>query len=269
MCPVACQSIAALLIQRMAQDRFLNPPLPDIIQQWQYYLRVLAPAPGAVILDIGCHSGDAERLLLRDYPQIAKVIGIDLKQKSVDAALAQWTQDGQPAAIEFQLADARQLPFPDGHFDRVVCAETLEYIDDPRLALREMRRVLRPGGAALLIHTDFDTQVFNAADKALCRRLVTAFSDSGPNGQMGRALYGLCAASGFAQVEPAVYTLVNTEWRPDRYAYRLAHMMIEWLRLEQRATDDELARWLADLEAQAARGQFYFSINRYLCVCRK
>jgi len=132
-----------------------------------------------------------------------------------------------------------------------------------------MRRVLRPGGLALLIHTDFDTQVFNASDKDLCRRLITAFSDSGPNGQMGRALYPLCAAAGFAHVQPEVYTLVNTEWRPDRYAYRLAHMLIDWLRLERRATDADLDRWLADLEAQAARGAFYFSINRYLCVCRK
>jgi len=62
----------------MAQDHFLDPPLPDIIDQWRYYLRVLAPAAQHRILDVGCHNGDAERLLLRDYPQIAKVTGIDL-----------------------------------------------------------------------------------------------------------------------------------------------------------------------------------------------
>jgi ubiquinone/menaquinone biosynthesis C-methylase UbiE len=241
----------------MAQDHFLDPPMADIIEHWRYYLRALAPAADHRILDVGCHNGDAERLLLREYPHIAKVIGIDLKPKKLAEALANWERDG------------RQLPFPDGHFDRVLCAETLEYIDDPALALREMRRVLRPGGLALLIHTDYDTQVFNAGDKDLCRRLVAAFSDSGPNGQMGRALYPLCAAAGFAQVQPDVYPLVNTEWRPDRYAYRVAHMMVDWLRLEHSATDADLARWLADLEDQAGRGAFYYSINRYLCVCRK
>ena len=253
----------------MAQDHFLDPPLPDIIEQWRYYLRALAPAANHRILDVGCHNGDAERLLLRDYPHIAKVIGIDLKPTKLDEARATWERDGRPAAIEYQVADARQLPFPDSHFDRVLCAETLEYIGDPALALREMRRVLCPGGLALLVHTDYDTQAFNAGDKDLCRRLVAAFSDSGPNGQMGRALYPLCAAAGFTHVQPEVYTLVNTEWRPDRYAYRVAHMMVDWLRLTQRATDADLARWLADLEAQAARGAFYYSINRYLCVCRK
>jgi hypothetical protein len=61
-------------------------------------------------------------------------------------------------------------------------------------------------------------------------------------------------------VQPAVYTLVNTEWRPDRYAYRMAHMMVEWLRLEKRASDDELTRWLGDLEAQAARSCLFISL---------
>ena len=50
----------------MAQERFLDPPLPDIIAQWQYYFRALQPQPGHLVLDIGCHSGDAERLLLRE-----------------------------------------------------------------------------------------------------------------------------------------------------------------------------------------------------------
>ena len=253
----------------MAQERFLDPPLRDIITQWRYYFQALQPLPGNVILDLGCHSGDAERLLVREYPDISKVIGVDVKQKSLNEALAKWEHDGRPTAIEYRIADARQLPFPDAHFDRLFCAETLEYIDDAPQALREMRRVLRPGGLALLIHSDFDTQVFSASDTALCRKLVLAFSDSGPNGQMGRALFGLCSAAGFAHVQPDVYTLVNTEWRPDRYAYRIAHMMAEWLRLEKHASDDEINRWLADLAAQAATNNFFYSINRYLCVCQK
>ena len=70
-------------------------------------------------------------------------------------------------------------------------------------------------------------------------------------------------------MQPDVYPLITTEWRPDRYAYRIAHMMAEWLRLEQRASEDELQTWLADLEAQAAQNRFVYSINRYLCVCQK
>jgi arsenite methyltransferase len=253
----------------MAQDSFLNPPLPDIIAQWRDYFRALQLQPGQRVLDIGCQKGDADRLLLREFPTPGKVVALDLKHKSLAEALARWRQDGAPGPLEYHQADAHHLPYPDASFDRLICAETLEYLIDPPRALSEMRRVLRPGGLALLTHTDYDTQVFNATDKALCRKLVLVFSDMGPNGQMGRQLYALCSAAGFASVAPEVYPLTNTDWQPDRYGYRAAHMLVEWLCLEQRASPDECDRWLADLSAQAARGAYFYSVNRYVCVCQK
>lgn len=45
---------------------------------------------------------------------------------------------------------AEALPFPDATFDTLVCLDTLEHVDDDRLAMREMRRVLKPGGVAIL-----------------------------------------------------------------------------------------------------------------------
>jgi precorrin-6B methylase 2 len=61
----------------MAQEEFLNDPMPDVIDQWRFYLSVLNPQAGDLILDVGCNTGDAERLLLREYPQIGKVIGVE------------------------------------------------------------------------------------------------------------------------------------------------------------------------------------------------
>jgi hypothetical protein len=66
-----------------------------------------------------------------------------------------------------------------------------------------------------------------------------------------------------------VYTLVNTDWLPNLYGYKAAHMMVEWLRNKKRVGEAELTRWLSDLEAQSARGSYFYSINRYICVCVK
>ena len=184
-------------------------------------------------------------------------------------AMARWQSDGSPPQIEFRLADARALPFPENSVDRILCAETLEWIDDPMKLLREIKRVLKPNGIALIIHTDFDSQIFNTADKKRCRTIVDLFSDAGPNGQIGRELYGLCRHSGFDTVEPLIYPLINTSWNPDLYGYRVAHMMVDWLTKKARLPVDDLQGWLADLEQQHQHNLYFYSVNRYLCRCLK
>jgi ubiquinone/menaquinone biosynthesis C-methylase UbiE len=253
----------------MAQELFLDDPMPDVIEQWRFYLSILCPSTGDTILDVGCNTGDAERLLVREYPLAGKVVGVEIRSQGIRRALETWRRDGRPPQIEFRLADGQRLPFPDSAFDRALCVETLEYVKSPVQALQEIRRVLRSEGTAVVVHTDFDTQVFTAADKALSRKIVAAFSDAGPNGQMGRELYGLCRKAGFRTVEPLTYVLVNTEWRPTLYAYKMAHMMADWLRGGSLVSDDEIEQWLVDIEAQASEGNFFYSVNRNVCRCVK
>ena len=253
----------------MAQEEFLDIPMPDIIEQWRFYFSALSPNPGDEIIDVGCGTGDAERLLVRDYPKIARVVGIEKNRTRYEHAVARCQDDGVPDQIEFRLADGQDLPFDDCSFDKALCVETLEWIKDPLRVLQEIRRVLKPGGVAVIVHSDFDTQVFNTRDKELCRRIIHSFTDSGPNGQMGRKLYGLCKSAGFSSVHTFVYTLINTEWSPNLYAYRVAHMIVEWLTKKSLMPKNELKRWMADLETQHSRGVFFYSINRYICRCLK
>jgi ubiquinone/menaquinone biosynthesis C-methylase UbiE len=253
----------------MAQEEFLDNPMPDIIAQWRHYFSILDPQPGDIILDVGCNSGDAERLLLLEYPGIRKIFGIENNKARHQHGLEKWKKDGSPAQIKLMLADARELPFPEGYFDRVFCVETLEWLSPPLQGLREIKRVLKPGGTALIVHSDFDTQVFNSSDKLLTRKIVQAFSDTGPNGQIGRELPGLCREAGFKDIHISVYTLIHTEWKADLYAYQAAHMMADWPISSQLVSTKEKEEWLADLETQYSKGKFFYSINRDICVYKK
>jgi ubiquinone/menaquinone biosynthesis C-methylase UbiE len=253
----------------MAQEEFLDDPMPDVIEQWRYYFSVLAPTDGDRILDVGCNTAEAERLLLTDYPKIGKVIGLEKDLLRYEYALSKLQNDGDPAQIELILGDGLDLPFPDGHFDRAFCVDVLEWTKEPAKALEEIHRVLKPRGTAVIVHSDFDTQVFSCDDKELCRRIVHAFTDSGPNGQLGRELYRLCSLAGFHSVRPMIYPLINTGWLPNLYGYKAAHMMVEWLRKTMGIAETDLARWLSDIEAQCDRDSFFYSINRNICVCVK
>lgn len=247
---------------------FLNPEMPDILAQWQHYLGLLDVPDNARVLDVGCGSGDPLRLLARTAPTAREFIGLDrrfLERFAENHAIAQ-AEDNR---IRFQEGNAQALPFADNRFDCVLCADVLEWVPDPSLALKEMRRVLKPAGVALIIHSDFDSQVYATSDRERNRRIVHAFSDAGPNGQMGRELFGLCNAAGFAAVEPSVYVLVNSEYRPDLYGYKSAQMMTEWLVEKQGFPPTELQSWLHELEQHNGSNSFFYSINRNICRCIK
>lgn len=103
----------------------------------------LAGTPG-VIVDLGCSTGYLLEDLRRTYPS-ATLYGLDLIAAGLEKA-----HDNEPSAALLQ-ADVCDLPFLDASVDAVVSANLLEHVPDDEQALREIRRVLRPGGRAVII----------------------------------------------------------------------------------------------------------------------
>lgn len=99
------------------------------------------------VLDVGCGTGELERRLVAAHPNW-HLTGVDLSEKMLTVARRKLA--GHPQ-VSFRQAPAEDLPFPENHFDLVVSASALHYFSDPEAALREMRRVLLPSGALLLL----------------------------------------------------------------------------------------------------------------------
>jgi SAM-dependent methyltransferase len=91
--------------------------------------------PGERLLDVGAGAG---RHAFEGLRRGASVVAVDVD----DASL----KDVAASGVTSVLGSALSLPFDDGAFDRVIAAEVMEHIDDDRGALRELARVLRPGG---------------------------------------------------------------------------------------------------------------------------
>jgi SAM-dependent methyltransferase len=109
----------------------------------------LGLAPGDRLLDLGCGAGRHAFEALR---RGARVVAFDYDEaelKDVAAMAAAMDQAGDippPGGRATTLGDATRLPFPDGSFDRIIAAEVLEHIPDDEAAVRELARVLCPGG---------------------------------------------------------------------------------------------------------------------------
>jgi len=119
-------------------------------------VEALGPRSGLRYLDVGCGTGEMTRALLRQAPG-ARVIGIDPVEAMLALAVGKARKAGRADAVEFVAADAEALPFPQGAFAGVVSAFCIRNIADRRQALREMRRVLVPGGRLVVLEASVPT----------------------------------------------------------------------------------------------------------------
>lgn len=100
------------------------------------------------ILDLGCGEG---RHVINAYLQgNVTAIGVDLSARDIHTAAERFKpfaqSDNVKKQFSLQIADAKQLPFADNSFDKVICSEVLEHIPDYHAVLREIERVLKPRG---------------------------------------------------------------------------------------------------------------------------
>jgi len=112
-------------------------------------LALASPGAGERVLDIACGTGLVTFEAARAVSSEGHVLGIDLSQRMIDAAERRAGDMGL-SNCSFSRMDAERLALPDASFDVVLCALGLMYMPDPEQALREMCRVLRPGGRVSL-----------------------------------------------------------------------------------------------------------------------
>jgi ubiquinone/menaquinone biosynthesis C-methylase UbiE len=96
------------------------------------------------VLDVGCGVGATPAYLAKNVG--CRVTGIDLREGMIARSVERAEREGVSGLTTFQVADVATLPFDDDTFDVVMCESVLALVDDQRAALREMLRVLKPGG---------------------------------------------------------------------------------------------------------------------------
>ena len=115
-------------------------------------------APGKDLIDCGCGPGSIT-LGLAQAVSPGEVVGIDIEPRQLEVASAAAAQRGIRNA-RFEQASIYEIPAPDASFDIAVAHFVIEHVSDPPRALREMRRVLRPGGVAAIKDPYYPAFVF-------------------------------------------------------------------------------------------------------------
>lgn len=132
------------------QEIYEHGLVPAICGPWSTETVALAvPSEGDSVLDVACGTGIVTRLAAQYVGTRGTVIGLDLNPGMVEVARSLPMSSG--TSIDWIVGDALMLPFPNAMFHIVFCQGGLQFIPDRLTALREMYRVLRPGGRLALM----------------------------------------------------------------------------------------------------------------------
>jgi ubiquinone/menaquinone biosynthesis C-methylase UbiE len=125
-------------------DRIMGPAQFDAFGA--ELARRLPEKPPGDVLEVACGTGRVTRYLRESASPAVKVVASDISQAMLDYAKRSL---GAPPGVEWQEADACELPFADAAFGVVVCAFGVMFVPDKPACFREARRVLRKGGTFL------------------------------------------------------------------------------------------------------------------------
>lgn len=146
----------------------MNNPIRGFIQDKleARRLRKFSDLPaGKTILEIGCGNGRGTKLI-KKYFAPTRIEAIDLDPKMIDLA----RRSGMGAFARFQVGDAAKLNFPDSTFDAVIDFGIIHHIPNWRDCLKELHRVLKPGGQLIL--EDLSIETFSTPFGKFLRKIL-------------------------------------------------------------------------------------------------
>jgi SAM-dependent methyltransferase len=158
--------------------------------------------PGMALLDCGCGEGTISADLA-EITAPGKLVGIDIAANALQHA-TQLADERGLSNVQFDEGSIYELPYPDNSFDAVFSHALFEHLTDKAAALREIRRVLRPGSFVGLRSPDMDATVLEPPDPILERfwdMFLRIRIELGGDNHTGRKLPGLLSLAGFSEVK--------------------------------------------------------------------
>ena len=231
--------------------------------------------PGLSVLDVGCGPGTITADLAALVAP-ARVTAVDTTEEILGQAADTASERGL-SNVEFAVADVHDLEFPDDSFDVVHAHQVLQHVGDPVQALREMRRVCRPGGIVAARDSDYaamswfpESPVMDAWQQ-LYGRVARA---NGGEPDAGRRLLSWAREAGFTDITPTAAswcfaTPESREWWSSLWADRTVGSVYAKLAVDGgHATPEELTAISDAWHTWGEQGDGWFMVPHGEILCR-
>jgi SAM-dependent methyltransferase len=224
-------------------------------------IRIIADARPQRVLDAGCGSGSDLVNLASTLPVQSHIIGLDASTSLLARAAGRTAEIGNRCSLV--KGDILQAPFRDGTFDACRIDRVLQHLHDPGRAIRELVRILRPGGTLVAFDNDWDTLSISLDDPAIAARIARFWRDSFASGRIGHDLPRLFEEAGFARIHAEPRKLVLTDRTVTEQIFDIPDLLTR-MKKNGALTAAEAATVHTEIDHRAGSGSFSSEYTYFL-----
>ncbi|MBF6333251.1 methyltransferase domain-containing protein [Nocardia transvalensis] len=244
--------------------RDLQAALPGIRRLRQWAHEALAVQPGESAVDIGSGSGSEVIAFADAVGPTGSAVGVEPDPNLLGAAERRAAQAGSTA--RFVPGDAYNLPLGTDTFDAALCERVFQHLTTPARAAAEIARVLKPGGRAVVMDSDWGTAIVHPGDRHVVHEVIETLVSNTTNPFSGRRLPGLLTQAGLVVDEVGSHALVqDRSVGAGALVARISAMAVARGAITEKQRD----QLLADLEAGARSGDIHLSVTMFAVLAHK
>ena len=212
---------------------------------------------GETVVDLGCGPGFYLEPLRRQVGDTGHVIGVDPTGGMLDMAA------NRAAGTELREGSATAIPLDESSVDAVFSVQVFEYLDDVRAALREVWRVLRPGGRVVIWDTDWSSVSWHSQDPARMDLVLKAWDQHLADPVLPRTLAPALRACDFVNIETAGHAFTLTDAKQGTMARGLLDLIHDYVRQRPDFSQAAADSWREELLESDAKGEFFLAYLQY------
>ena len=220
----------------------------------------------AVIADLGCRDAGSLLGFQQAFPnKIKTAVGVDINDKG-------FKNIKYKKPIKLKVMDcSKKLEFADNTFDFVFTKDMFECVSDKDFLVREIHRILKPGGVVICVNCDWESIVYNGENKELISKAIYAYAVTKQpwmddlDSWIGRRMYGYFNKSKLFESSVYIHNVVETEYEEGTFGYDLS-MDVGWLYKENTGAlcKEEYDEFIDNLKSAQENGSYIFSKPYYI-----
>ncbi|MBM9616861.1 methyltransferase domain-containing protein [Desulfobulbus rhabdoformis] len=224
-------------------------------------LEIMQPQTGEKFLEVGCGGGFYAYEVARCVGPTGRMCAIDYSADQIATAERncvdmEW--------VECRVGEASELPYENDTFDTVYGIQVFEYIEQLDAALREVRRVLRPGGRCFILSTDWRTAVWHSHHEKRMQRILSAWETHSSTLDLPALLGVKLRNVGLVPLRQTPMSFLNRSYHRNSFSYWAARVIRSFVEGKHEIGSEEAEAWLNEFELLEQQQAYFFCLTSVL-----